>query len=150
MLITLGIVILRGYMVKQVINFLIRQMQYLSTRVNMCDLMEEDDLKSRIFCNDRFNKMVEEWYKSFWAARNDPPILDKKALERQPQNIQPLNLLKNLEDPRLRKKAEEVRWRGKILPEIMVHNFIATSGSKDHVAKSDNMMKITVHLLITI
>lgn len=111
----------------KVTNFLIRRFQYSSTRANTNPLAEEGELEKRIFCNDRFNRMVKEWYTPFWSARNDAPIMDSHMWERQPKGVKPKDLLAVLEDPRLRYEAEEVKLRMKILPEMMVHNYITTS-----------------------
>jgi len=50
-------------------NFLIRRSQILTERIHKSDLIEFDDSEDRVFCSQRFNKMVGGWYTPFFSIQ---------------------------------------------------------------------------------
>lgn len=126
---------------QKVKNFLIRRSQILTNKIYKNELIEDVDLENRIFCNKRFNKMMEDWVKPFWESRFDKPIVDEHIFDREPDIISPQDLLSKLKDPRLTKTDKEVKWRGKILPEVMVYNY------KTEAAQDAQILDQLIHLI---
>lgn len=114
------------------IEFLAKRKSLLLGRLNFMesDLYSVKDLSSTIFCNDRFNRCVEEWTKLFWDHR-------KKPLGSQ-ENFAKTKTLGHILEPELKmliedtskRNADFMQFPGKVLPDPMVSH-IETDLDKD-------------------
>lgn len=117
---------------------------FLATRRAMMDklgIMESPshevyDLDGFVFISKRFIESTEEWIRPLWKLTDQPKM--NLCLDEEPtaDEVTPLLLMKNLEDPRTGKGNNFVKWEGKVLPPQWCDEFYS-EGDTDETMVSE-------------
>nr|QPL15349.1 polymerase PA [Raphidiopteran orthomyxo-related virus OKIAV180] len=139
--------------IPKVMQFILKRYTFMRNLGIMdTPIQEEGNLKESIFCSPFFNESLNKWVEDWWNLTKEnviPPEDLYKELSAPPNIVTPSALLEGLTSFDEKFRRGTVRYKGKILPELVCAN-IETSEETDFNMISVFFNEITKYgLLLT-